>query len=195
MPSSPKLRLHSGLRRPGDTSAAGSAADLPAPPRNRTTGSASDLHAPPCHRTAGSAADLPAPPRHRITRGDTRPSPGSSPSSGVQLHRAPSRAAPDVAPLASPELGRSTWAAGPPLASPVLAEMQLGCAEIRRRCRGSGRRRLSSRVVLRRKVRELRRLVPGGEEASAGALLARTADYIAQLRADSGPAAVARRRS
>jgi hypothetical protein len=52
-----------------------------------------------------------------------------------------------------------------------------------------------SRVVLRRKVRELRRLVPGGEEASAGALLARTADYIAQLRADSGPAAVARRRS
>jgi hypothetical protein len=45
--------------------------------------------------------------------------------------------------------------------------------------------------VLRRKVRELRRLVSGGEEATTRVLLARTTDYIAQLRADSGPAAVA----
>ncbi|RCV31038.1 hypothetical protein SEVIR_6G150000v4 [Setaria viridis] len=59
--------------------------------------------------------------------------------------------------------------------------------EIRRRRRGGGgRRRPSSRAAgaaLRRKVRELRRLVPGGEEAPAGALLACTADYIARLRA------------
>ena len=62
--------------------------------------------------------------------------------------------------------------------------------EIRRRRRprsgGAGRRRRpSSRAAgaaLRRKVRELRRLVPGAEEAPAGALLARTADYIARLR-------------
>jgi hypothetical protein len=58
---------------------------------------------------------------------------------------------------------------------------------IRRRRRvGGGRRRPSSRAAgaaLRRKVRELRRLVPGGEEAPAGELLARTADYIARLRA------------
>ena len=47
------------------------------------------------------------------------------------------------------------------------------------------RRRPSSRAAgaaLRRKVRELRRLVPGAEEAPAGALLSRTADYIARLR-------------
>ncbi|CAO2201728.1 unnamed protein product [Urochloa humidicola] len=61
--------------------------------------------------------------------------------------------------------------------------------EIRRRRRGSaGRRRRPSPsraagAALRRKVRELRQLVPGGEEAPAGALLARTADYIARLRA------------
>ncbi|RLM60210.1 hypothetical protein C2845_PM14G11290 [Panicum miliaceum] len=51
---------------------------------------------------------------------------------------------------------------------------------------GAGRRWPSSRAAgaaLRRKVRELRRLVPGGEEAPAGALLARTAGYIARLRA------------
>ncbi|OEL30502.1 hypothetical protein BAE44_0008479 [Dichanthelium oligosanthes] len=64
--------------------------------------------------------------------------------------------------------------------------------EIRRRRRGSasasGRRttRPSSRAAgaaLRRKVRELRRLVPGGKKAPAGSLLARTADYIVRLRA------------
>ncbi|CAO2175468.1 unnamed protein product [Urochloa humidicola] len=60
--------------------------------------------------------------------------------------------------------------------------------EIRRRRRGSaGRQRRQrpspSRAALRRKVRELRRLVPGGEEAPAGALLTRTVDYIARLRA------------
>ncbi|NP_001308314.1 hypothetical protein Zm00014a_017156 [Zea mays] len=60
--------------------------------------------------------------------------------------------------------------------------------EERRRPRGSasGWRRPSSRAAgaaLRRKVRELRRLVPGGEEAPAGALLVRTADYIVGLRA------------
>lgn len=59
----------------------------------------------------------------------------------------------------------------------------------RRRSRGnasSGARRPSSRAAgaaLRRKVRELRRLVPGGEAAPAGALLVRTADYIVRLRA------------
>lgn len=64
--------------------------------------------------------------------------------------------------------------------------------ERRRRPRASGGggggsgRRPSSRAAgaaLRRKVRELRRLVPGGEEAPAGALLVRTADYIVRLRA------------
>jgi hypothetical protein len=51
--------------------------------------------------------------------------------------------------------------------------------------RGGGRRRrsASARAALRRKVRELRRLVPGGEDAPAGSLLLRTADYIARLRA------------
>jgi hypothetical protein len=52
---------------------------------------------------------------------------------------------------------------------------------------GGGRRRrpasASARAALRRKVRELRRLVPGGEDAPAGSLLLRTADYIARLRA------------
>ncbi|GJN16319.1 hypothetical protein PR202_gb03295 [Eleusine coracana subsp. coracana] len=53
---------------------------------------------------------------------------------------------------------------------------------------GGTRRRLpsssSSRAALRRKVRELRRLVPGGEDApEAGSLLLRAADYIARLRA------------
>ncbi|WVZ92982.1 hypothetical protein U9M48_039009 [Paspalum notatum var. saurae] len=60
--------------------------------------------------------------------------------------------------------------------------------EGRRRRRGAGgaSRRPTSRAAgaaLRRKVRELRRLVPGGEEAPAGALLVRTADYILRLRA------------
>ncbi|KAF8701985.1 hypothetical protein HU200_033319 [Digitaria exilis] len=55
--------------------------------------------------------------------------------------------------------------------------------EIRRRGRGGRRRPSSSRAALRRKVRELRRLVPGGDEAPEGALLARAADYIAGLRA------------
>jgi len=56
----------------------------------------------------------------------------------------------------------------------------------RPRARGCGGRRPSSRAAgaaLRRKVRELRRLVPGAEEAPAGALLVRTADYIVRLRA------------
>jgi len=51
---------------------------------------------------------------------------------------------------------------------------------------GGGGRRPSTRAAgaaLRRKVRELRRLVPGGEEAPAAALLVRTADYIVRLRA------------
>uniref|UniRef100_J3MSZ5 BHLH domain-containing protein n=1 Tax=Oryza brachyantha TaxID=4533 RepID=J3MSZ5_ORYBR len=56
---------------------------------------------------------------------------------------------------------------------------------------GSGRRRwtpagggaAAAGVALRRKVRELRRLVPGGEEAPARSLLVRTADYIVRLRA------------
>ena len=51
---------------------------------------------------------------------------------------------------------------------------------------GGGGRRPSSRAAgaaLRRKVRELRRLVPGGEEAPAAALLVRTAAYIVRLRA------------
>ncbi|GJN03475.1 hypothetical protein PR202_ga20927 [Eleusine coracana subsp. coracana] len=61
--------------------------------------------------------------------------------------------------------------------------------ETRRRqssCGGGRRRRLpssSSRAALRRKVRELRRLVPGGEDAPDGSLLVRAADYIARLRA------------
>uniref|UniRef100_A0A0E0LUY2 BHLH domain-containing protein n=1 Tax=Oryza punctata TaxID=4537 RepID=A0A0E0LUY2_ORYPU len=38
-------------------------------------------------------------------------------------------------------------------------------------------------VALRRKVRELRRLVPGGEGAPARSLLVRTADYIVRLKA------------
>jgi hypothetical protein len=56
-------------------------------------------------------------------------------------------------------------------------QQQSGC--------GGGRRRrsASARAALRRKVRELRRLVPGGEDAPAGSLLLRTADYIARLRA------------
>uniref|UniRef100_A0A0D9X7T3 BHLH domain-containing protein n=1 Tax=Leersia perrieri TaxID=77586 RepID=A0A0D9X7T3_9ORYZ len=51
---------------------------------------------------------------------------------------------------------------------------------------GGGRlrtRRSASGVALRRKVRELRRLVPGGEDAPARSLLVRTADYIVRLRA------------
>lgn len=58
--------------------------------------------------------------------------------------------------------------------------------ERRQRQRGRGgrcRRSSSSRAVLRRKVRELRRLVPGGEEAPPGSLFLRAADYIARLRA------------
>jgi hypothetical protein len=139
MPSSPKLHLHRGLRRPGTPP---SRAPPPTSPPHLATGPRA---LPPTsrNRTAGSAAAVPAPHHHRIARGATWLSPGSSPSSGVQLHRAPSRAAPDVAPLASPEPGRSTRVAGPPLASPVLAEMRLDYAEIRRRRRGSGRRRLS----------------------------------------------------
>jgi hypothetical protein len=35
---------------------------------------------------------------------------------------------------------------------------------------------------LRRKVRELQRLVPGGRDVPADQLLIRTADYIQQLR-------------
>ncbi|KAF0899164.1 hypothetical protein E2562_013383 [Oryza meyeriana var. granulata] len=45
------------------------------------------------------------------------------------------------------------------------------------------RRSSASGVALRRKVRELRRLVPGGEGAPARSLLVRTADYIVRLRA------------
>ncbi|XP_062192500.1 transcription factor IBH1-like [Phragmites australis] len=52
-----------------------------------------------------------------------------------------------------------------------------------RRRRGSGGRRPSPRAALRRKVRKLRRLVPGGEDAPARSLLLRTADYIVRLRA------------
>jgi hypothetical protein len=49
---------------------------------------------------------------------------------------------------------------------------------------GAGAARSGSRrrAALRWKVRDLRRLVPGGEEASAGALLARMTDYIASSR-------------
>ncbi|EES14978.1 hypothetical protein BDA96_07G134600 [Sorghum bicolor] len=56
----------------------------------------------------------------------------------------------------------------------------------RPRARGSGRRpspRAAGTALRRKKVRELRRLVPGGEEAPAGALLVRAADYIVRLRA------------
>ncbi|KAL6596123.1 hypothetical protein ACP70R_047487 [Stipagrostis hirtigluma subsp. patula] len=55
-----------------------------------------------------------------------------------------------------------------------------------RRRRSGGRRRRrpsSSRAALRRKVRELRRLVPGGEAAAGSQLILRTADYIVRLRA------------
>ncbi|KAL6655666.1 hypothetical protein ACP70R_006492 [Stipagrostis hirtigluma subsp. patula] len=47
------------------------------------------------------------------------------------------------------------------------------------------RRRLrrSSSAAVGRKVRELRRLVPGGEAVPADRLLLRTADYIVRLRA------------
>ncbi|BAF23717.2 transcription factor IBH1-like [Oryza sativa Japonica Group] len=51
----------------------------------------------------------------------------------------------------------------------------------RRRIRPAAARR--SGVALRRKVRELRRLVPGGEGAPARSLLVRTADYIVRLKA------------
>ncbi|CAM0951198.1 unnamed protein product [Alopecurus aequalis] len=52
----------------------------------------------------------------------------------------------------------------------------------RRRSPCPSRRRRSS-VALGRKVRELRRLVPGTAAMPADRLLVRTADYIAQLRA------------
>lgn len=58
--------------------------------------------------------------------------------------------------------------------------------ERRRRQRGrggAGGGRRPSRAALRRKVRQLRRLVPGGEDAPAGSLFVRAADYIARLRA------------
>jgi hypothetical protein len=65
--------------------------------------------------------------------------------------------------------------------------------EIRRRRRGSGRQRSSSRAALWRKVWELLKLVSDGEEAPARVLVARTTDYIARLPADSGSKTVARR--
>ena len=58
--------------------------------------------------------------------------------------------------------------------------------EIARRPRRSpcpSRRRRRSSVAVGRKVRELRRLVPGTAAMPADRLLLRTADYIAQLRA------------
>ncbi|PNT64499.1 transcription factor bHLH150-like [Brachypodium distachyon] len=55
----------------------------------------------------------------------------------------------------------------------------------RRRSPCSGRRRRSTTtaVAVGRRVRELRRLVPGAAAMPADRLLVRTADYIAQLRA------------
>uniref|UniRef100_A0A0E0E9F5 BHLH domain-containing protein n=1 Tax=Oryza meridionalis TaxID=40149 RepID=A0A0E0E9F5_9ORYZ len=56
----------------------------------------------------------------------------------------------------------------------------------RRRIRTAAARRSGGGgggVALRRKVRELRRLVPGGEGAPARSLLVRTADYIVRLKA------------
>ncbi|XP_062199832.1 transcription factor IBH1-like [Phragmites australis] len=45
------------------------------------------------------------------------------------------------------------------------------------------RRRRSAERAVGRKVRELRRLVPGGAAVPADRLLLRTADYIVRLRA------------
>ncbi|BAT07808.1 Os09g0376400 [Oryza sativa Japonica Group] len=52
----------------------------------------------------------------------------------------------------------------------------------RRRRSSSTMRRLRAAAVARR-VRELRRLVPGGEAVPAGRLLLRAAGYVAELRA------------
>ncbi|XP_062194414.1 transcription factor IBH1-like [Phragmites australis] len=46
-----------------------------------------------------------------------------------------------------------------------------------------GRRRRAAAMAVSRKVRELRRLVPGGAAVPADRLLLRTADYIVRLRA------------
>ncbi|CAL5081242.1 unnamed protein product [Urochloa decumbens] len=45
------------------------------------------------------------------------------------------------------------------------------------------RRRAAETALMSRKVRELRRLVPGGAAMPADRLLLRTADYIMRLRA------------
>ncbi|TKW32945.1 hypothetical protein SEVIR_2G199800v4 [Setaria viridis] len=57
--------------------------------------------------------------------------------------------------------------------------------EERRRspCQGRRRRRRRAAETMDRKVRELRRLVPGGNAVPADRLLLRTTDYIVRLRA------------
>ncbi|PAN12217.1 hypothetical protein PAHAL_2G249700 [Panicum hallii] len=50
-------------------------------------------------------------------------------------------------------------------------------------CHGRRRRRAAETTLMSRKVRELRRLVPGGTAVPADRLLLRTADYIVRLRA------------
>ncbi|KAG8056600.1 hypothetical protein GUJ93_ZPchr0002g23676 [Zizania palustris] len=56
-------------------------------------------------------------------------------------------------------------------------------AVARRRTTTRRRRRRAAAVLVGRKLRELRRLVPGAAEIPADRLLLRTAGYIAQLRA------------
>ncbi|CAN6174165.1 unnamed protein product [Urochloa humidicola] len=50
-------------------------------------------------------------------------------------------------------------------------------------CQAGRRRRAAETALMSRKVRELRRLVPGGAAVPADRLLLRTADYIERLRA------------
>jgi hypothetical protein len=128
------LRLHRGLRRPGDTSAAGSTADLPTPPHHRTASSAADLPDPPRHGTAGSAADIPAPPRHG-TAGSAADIPAPP------LHRTAGSAADLLAPprnRARPLQRRSScsgpWRSSPP----TLPRGQ--APKLQRRRRGRPRR-------------------------------------------------------
>jgi hypothetical protein len=124
------------------------------------------------HLRRGLRRRPPCPPRHRIARGAKR----SWLSSGSSPGLAPSA----VVARCANRPGRL----GHRLLAPSIRRCGSAAREFMRRRRGSGGRRPSSRAVLW----ELCRLVSGGEEASARALLAE--DYIPRLQADLGSAAV-----
>ncbi|KAF8697439.1 hypothetical protein HU200_036040 [Digitaria exilis] len=153
----------------------------------------------PCYYTArrpprDGPPDRPIPSIHGAL-----PPPTSARKRQVYPLTCPHRAGPRHDEMRWPWMAASAWpsiysdgaAARPALSAPAtyllpseLVDAAMAEEEIRRiRRRGGRRRPSSSRAALRRKVRELRRLVPGGDEAPEGALLARAADYIAGLRA------------